>query len=140
MRFVFVKVSVQSDLIVFVRVKAVSRRVVFLQTKMKSILKTDVKTIIQKIKTMSLIVIALIFTILLLSILVLCIIDSFRGKGVPDGNVIVFYSFMFSLGILILLGFSLNEPKAIDVYRGKTTLEITYKDKVPIDSIVVWKK
>ena len=89
---------------------------------------------------MSLIVIALIFTILLLSILVLCIIDSFRGKGVPDGNVIVFYSFMFSLGILILLGFSLNEPKAIDVYRGKTTLEITYKDKVPIDSIVVWKK
>ena len=134
------KVSVQSDLIVFVRVKAVSRRVVFLQTKMKSILKTDVKTIIQKIKTMSLIVIALIFTILLLSILVLYIIDSFRGKGVPDGNVIVFYSFMFSLGILILLGFSLNEPKAIDVYRGKTTLEITYKDKVPIDSIVVWKK
>ena len=88
---------------------------------------------------MSLIVIALICTICLLAILVMYIIDSFR-KDVPDGNVIVFYSFILSLGILILLAFSLNEPKAIDVYRGKTTLEITYKDKVPIDSTVVWKK
>ena len=88
---------------------------------------------------MSLIVIALICTICLLAILVMYIIDSFR-KDVPDGNVIVFYSFILSLGILILLAFSLNEPKAIDVYRGKTTLEITYKDKIPIDSTVVWKR
>lgn len=28
----------------------------------------------------------------------------------------------------------------IDVYRGNTTLEITYKDGVAIDSIVVWKE
>ena len=88
---------------------------------------------------MSLIVIAFILTISMLAILVMYITDSFRGKSVPDGNVIVFYSFILSLGILILLAFSLNEPKAIDVYRGKTTLEITYKDKVPIDSTVVWK-
>lgn len=27
----------------------------------------------------------------------------------------------------------------MDVYRGKTTLEITYKDSVAIDSVVVWK-
>lgn len=89
---------------------------------------------------MFLIVIALICTICLLAILVMYIIDRFRDKSVPDGNVIVFYSFMLSLGILILLGFSLNEPKAIDVYRGKTTLKITYKDRAPIDSTVVWKK
>ena len=30
-------------------------------------------------------------------------------------------------------------PEAIDVYQGKTTLEITYKDNVPIDSVVVFK-
>ena len=89
---------------------------------------------------MFLIVIALILTISLLAILVMYIIDRFSAKSVPDGNLIVFYSFILSLGILILLAFSLNEPKAIDVYRGKTTLEITYKDKVPIDSTVVWKK
>ena len=31
------------------------------------------------------------------------------------------------------------KPTAIDVYKGKTTLEITYKDGVPVDSIVVFK-
>lgn len=30
-------------------------------------------------------------------------------------------------------------PKALDVYRGKTTLEITYRDSVAIDSTVVYK-
>lgn len=29
--------------------------------------------------------------------------------------------------------------KPIDVYRGNTTLEITYRDSVAIDSVVVWK-
>ena len=32
------------------------------------------------------------------------------------------------------------KPTAMDVYQGKTTLEITYKDGVPVDSIVVFKK
>jgi hypothetical protein len=32
-----------------------------------------------------------------------------------------------------------NEPTALDVYRGKTTLEITYRDSVAIDSVVVYK-
>ena len=32
-----------------------------------------------------------------------------------------------------------REPTAMDVYKGKTTLEITYKDGVPVDSIVVFK-
>ena len=29
--------------------------------------------------------------------------------------------------------------QALDVYRGKTTLEITYRDSVAIDSTVVYK-
>lgn len=33
-----------------------------------------------------------------------------------------------------------NNPKAIDVYRGKTELEIAYRDSIAIDSTVVWKK
>ena len=32
-----------------------------------------------------------------------------------------------------------DNPSAIDVYRGKTTLEITYRDSVAIDSTVVYK-
>lgn len=33
-----------------------------------------------------------------------------------------------------------SKPTAIDVYRGKTTLEITYRDSIPVDSVVVFKK
>ena len=32
-----------------------------------------------------------------------------------------------------------NIPTAMDVYQGKTTLEITYRDSIPVDSVVVWK-
>ena len=32
-----------------------------------------------------------------------------------------------------------HPPTALDVYRGKTTLEITYRDSVAIDSTVVYK-
>lgn len=32
-----------------------------------------------------------------------------------------------------------DNPKAIDVYRGATALEITYRNGIPIDSTVVWK-
>ena len=35
---------------------------------------------------------------------------------------------------------SLRGPQAIDVYRGKTTLEITYRDSIPVDSVVVFKE
>ena len=31
-------------------------------------------------------------------------------------------------------------PTAIDVYKGKTTLQITYKDSIPVDSVVVFKE
>jgi membrane protein implicated in regulation of membrane protease activity len=34
----------------------------------------------------------------------------------------------------------INKPKAIDVYRGKTTLEITYIDSIPQDTVVVFKR
>ena len=47
--------------------------------------------------------------------------------------------FLLTVGILVSLLVILEEPQAIDVYRGKTTLEITYKDGVAIDSTVVFK-
>lgn len=51
----------------------------------------------------------------------------------------VFIVCIYSLIIIVLSAICLRKPQAIDVYEGKTTLEITYKDKVPIDSTVVWK-
>lgn len=33
-----------------------------------------------------------------------------------------------------------DEPTTLDVYQDKTTLEITYRDSIPVDSVVVFKK
>ena len=44
--------------------------------------------------------------------------------------------------VLCLIGLGCivhSRPQAIDVYRGKTTLQITYKDSIPVDSVVVFK-
>lgn len=49
----------------------------------------------------------------------------------------VIFSILYTVSFFIYV----CSPKAIDVYRGKTTLEITYDtDTIPTDSIVVWKK
>ena len=33
-----------------------------------------------------------------------------------------------------------NTPTALDVYRGNTELRITYEGKIPVDTIVIYKK
>lgn len=52
------------------------------------------------------------------------------GWGLVIGAVAYFF---------LITTFRVNEPEAIDVYRGKTTLEITYRDSVAIDSTVIYK-
>ena len=42
-------------------------------------------------------------------------------------------------GITLILLCNNDTPTSMDVYQGKTTLEITYKDGVPVDSVVVFK-
>lgn len=50
-------------------------------------------------------------------------------------------SFLLACMILFIIyeAKPVKEPTALDVYRGKTTLEITYRDSVAIDSTVVYK-
>lgn len=62
-----------------------------------------------------------------------------------------FYGLVFIVGIIAGILFTLalsvfiggiiprNVPSALDVYRGKTTFEITYKDSIAIDSTVVFR-
>ena len=47
---------------------------------------------------------------------------------------------LLTLGIFVSLIVLSKAPTAMDVYQGKTTLEITYKDGIAIDSTVVFKK
>jgi hypothetical protein len=44
-----------------------------------------------------------------------------------------------SITIIIMIDTYKSEIKPIDVYRNNTTLEITYRDSIAIDSIVTWK-
>lgn len=43
------------------------------------------------------------------------------------------------IGIFVFNCCILDKPTAMDVYQGKTTLDITYRDGVPMDSVVVFK-
>lgn len=53
------------------------------------------------------------------------------------GGVAGLFSFiLFAVSAVII---HLGKPTAMDVYRDKTTLQITYKNNVPIDSTVVYK-
>ena len=58
-------------------------------------------------------------------------------------NELFFDFFMFLSGVGIWSFITLicikSKPTALDVYQNKTTLEITYRDSIPVDSIVVFK-
>lgn len=50
---------------------------------------------------------------------------------------------LFSVGVINVLCWTIDRdrnPTAMDVYRGKATIAITYADGVPVDSVVVFKK
>lgn len=45
----------------------------------------------------------------------------------------------FCLGKIDAINEINKEPKAIDVYRGNTELEIHFINNIPQDTVVVWK-
>lgn len=71
-------------------------------------------------------------------------------------SVIVFYTFIIKeecdtvlpivllpivvIGLLLILTDISDTPTALDVYKGKTELRITYDGKVPVDTVVIYKK
>lgn len=67
------------------------------------------------------------------------------GSLEEDSVGVAMLGILFGVFAGITLGFAVDEnkkaitPTAIDVYRGKTTLQITYQDSLAIDSMVVFK-
>jgi hypothetical protein len=58
-----------------------------------------------------------------------------RGNGVIS---IIFYGILFVVTLYTAIT-THKSPQAIDVYRGKTSLEITSVNNIPTDTTVVWK-
>lgn len=75
------------------------------------------------------------FIVALLVAIVIDIVSEEKGKNCSKW---IFGLGMFG-GMMLNSGLNYKEPTAIDVYRNKTTLEITYKDGIAIDSTVVFK-
>lgn len=47
---------------------------------------------------------------------------------------------VITISVLCIVSFIIEPtPTSMDVYQGKTSLEITYRDGVPVDSVVVFK-
>lgn len=86
------------------------------------------------------------FFILSLIFIVIPIIALSYGVCFPkDNDEWLAYSAItcFVVGFILFICCAIDKetnPTAIDVYRGKTTLEVTYKDGVPIDTVVVFKE
>lgn len=70
------------------------------------------------------------------AIVIANIVDICIAKEITFGQVssILMEIIIFMIALLIYC-----EPTAMDVYQGNTTLEITYKDGIPVDSVVVFK-
>ena len=61
-----------------------------------------------------------------------------KGRTSTIGG--MFIGVFLAISVVVILDEENSPIKPIDVYRGKTTLEITYRDNVAVDSIVVWKE
>lgn len=83
----------------------------------------------------------IIFLYILAVIFLLYFIGSIFNLYGDRGNgwiTIIFYGILFLVTLYTAI-ISHNTPQAIDVYRGKTSLEITSVNNIPTDTTVVWK-
>ena len=88
---------------------------------------------------MEIIIIALVMIIILFVCSIVTLIENEILEDTDFTRTILCIFTGCSMIAMFLIIAYLCKPKAIDVYRDKTTLEITYKNSVPIDTVVVWK-
>ena len=82
----------------------------------------------------------ILITLVLLLIILIMGVDSLSKAKYDSVGVVLVVSIILAFIVLITTLCLKDNPKAIDVYRGDTTLERTYRDGIPIDSTVVWKE
>ena len=73
-------------------------------------------------------------------VIIVCVL-SIKLANYEDSYYIIYLALAIILGCVSIccVAIIVNQPTAIDVYKGKTELQITYKGTIPIDSVVVFK-
>ena len=67
----------------------------------------------------------------------ICTIIIHEDRNIIWASVLLVIAF---IGLVFICVYMDNTPTAIDVYKGNTELRITYEGKVPVDSVVIFKK
>ena len=73
-------------------------------------------------------------------VIIVCVL-SIKLANYEDSYYIIYLALAIILGCISIccVAIIINQPTAMDVYKGKTELQITYKGTIPIDSVVVFK-
>lgn len=79
------------------------------------------------------------FAIILIVITLVFVIYLSCHYDMEVGDLFVIFILGALLQATISTSLSSKDPKPIDVYRGKTTLKISYVDTIPQDTLVIWK-
>lgn len=85
-------------------------------------------------------ILIILVTLVLLLVILIMGVDSLSKANYDFVGFALIASIILAFIVLITTLCLKDNPKAIDVYRGATTLEITYRNGIPIDSTVVWKR
>lgn len=67
----------------------------------------------------------------------LCVVE-IKAEG--NDAVATVFLILGVIGLLFILIYMNSIPTALDVYKDKTELRITYEGKIPVDSVVIYKK
>lgn len=82
-------------------------------------------------------VLAIIGFTIVTTVIGLCVTEIKAEGNATLSNIFLFISV---IGLLLIFIYINNTPTALDVYKGKTELRITYEGKTPVDSVVIYKK
>lgn len=73
-------------------------------------------------------------------VIIVCVLSK-KLINYEDRSSVIYLALAIILGCISMccVTIFIKQPTALDVYRGKTELQITYKGTIPIDSVVVFK-
>lgn len=83
------------------------------------------------------IILAIIGLTIVTIVIGLCVVEI---SAEDNKTLSIVFLIIATIGLLCIILYINNTPTALDVYKGKTELRITYDGKVSVDSVVIYKK